>query len=305
MVSTEQYNDFEEFYFCRGRRFHHSWQQITETPSDFPPAARFTAVSAHASLRSTAESLELTLLIKIRLRIKIKIKSKKGLGLHTTSEIYSVNNWKYSTRLPSPSSHLLRGCVSSARSNIKILRPNPIQLLLKTTKNSTSQFWQKTAAVCDVLCQGYIPISSVYMYCTDLTTEWCSDWRQHGTAFVSFNHMSSSFDGTHKSHETFGNRSIYTRHSLRVAPHLISLLILAISFLMKIVNPWRSSSVTWRAGKCRLRGNNTLHFMQKGEADRPESTRLCDLLELQKQKAEGLPHWEGWGSNLVDYGSMI
>ena len=40
-------------------------------------------------------------------KIKIKIKIKKGLGKHTTSEIYSVNNWKYSTRLPSPSSHLL------------------------------------------------------------------------------------------------------------------------------------------------------------------------------------------------------
>ena len=51
------------------------------------------------------------------IKIKIKIKIKKGLGLHTTSEIYSVNNWKYSTRLPSPSSHLLRGCVASESSN--------------------------------------------------------------------------------------------------------------------------------------------------------------------------------------------
>ena len=44
-----------------------------------------------------------TMLVRL---IKINIKIKKGLGLHTTSEIYSVNNWKYSTRLPSPSPHL-------------------------------------------------------------------------------------------------------------------------------------------------------------------------------------------------------
>ena len=135
------------------------------------------------------------------------LKIKNGLGYRTSSGIYFVNNWKYSTRLPSPSSHLLRGCVASESSNNKILRPNPIQLLLKATKNSTSQFWQK-------LQQFVIFSPRVHsnIQCIALTDYDCnvllwlkSVW--YSINFVSFNHSSYSFDGPHTSHETLGNRS--------------------------------------------------------------------------------------------------
>ena len=59
----------------------------------------------------------LATMLRGKVKIKIKIKIKNGLGLHTTSGIYFVNNWMYGTRLPSPSSHLLRGCVASESSN--------------------------------------------------------------------------------------------------------------------------------------------------------------------------------------------
>ena len=72
---------------------------------------------------------------------------KKTLGIGTINGIYSVKHWLYSTRLPSPSSHFTQRCVMSARSNNRILRPNPIQLLLKTTKNSTSQIWQNCSSL--------------------------------------------------------------------------------------------------------------------------------------------------------------